>query len=78
MHLTAPVVVIVGLWLDEGVEGIYYLAITHYDDTYRANRTTLIVGRFKIYGSEVSQLFTPYIINKQITLLSMSWGYAVP
>jgi len=29
MHLRTPIIIIVRLWLDEGVERIHYLAITH-------------------------------------------------
>ena len=37
MHLRTPIIIIVRLWLDERVERIHYLAITHNDDTYRTN-----------------------------------------
>ena len=37
MHLAAPIVIVVGLWLYERIEGIDYLAITHNDDTNRTN-----------------------------------------
>ena len=56
MHLRTPVVVIVGLWLYEGIERIYYLTIAHYDDANRADRTALVVCRLKIYCCKVSHI----------------------
>ena len=48
MYLTAPVVIIVWLRLNERVESINNLAITNNDDSYRANAAALIISRFKI------------------------------
>ena len=49
MNLRTPVVVVVRLGLNEGVERIDYLAVTNDNDTNRANRTALIIGGLKIY-----------------------------
>ena len=37
MHLTAPVVVVIGLGADEGVEGIYNLSVAYDDNAYGTN-----------------------------------------
>jgi len=57
MNLTAPVVIIVWLRLNERVERIYNLTIANNDDSYRAYAATLIVSRFKIYCCKVFHFF---------------------
>ena len=37
MYLAAPIIIIVRFWLDERVEGIYYLTISYDGDTNRTN-----------------------------------------
>ena len=34
MHLAAPIIIIVGFWLNQRVELIHNLTITHYHHTY--------------------------------------------
>ena len=53
MHLTAPVVVILRLRLDERVETIYHLTSSNNNHADRAHRRTLIVGGFKIYSCKI-------------------------
>lgn len=53
MHLTAPVVVILRLRLDERVETIHHLTSSNNNHANRAYRRTLIVGGFKIYSCKV-------------------------
>lgn len=57
VHLTAPIIIIVRLGLDERIERIHYLAITNNDDTNRTDAAPLVVCRFKIYGCKVSHHF---------------------
>ena len=57
MHLTAPVIIIVRLRLDERVKRIYNLTIAHNDDTYRAYAAALIVGRFEVYCCKIMHFF---------------------
>jgi len=54
MNLRTPVVVVVRLGLNEGVERIDYLAVTNDNDTNRANAAALVVSRFKIYSCKIS------------------------
>ena len=73
MYLTAPEVIIVRLGLDEGVERIYYLTITHNDYSNGTNRRTLIVSRFKIYCCKILHIInsTFYSIASRALL---SWS----
>ena len=43
MHLAAPIIIIVGLRLDQRIKSIYNLAITHYHYANGANTGSLIV-----------------------------------
>ena len=54
VNLATPVVIIVRLWLDERVERIHNLTITYNDYANGANRTALVVCRFKIYCCKIS------------------------
>ena len=56
VHLTAPVVVIIWLWLDERVEPVSNLTVTHDDDANSADRRPFVVGCFKVYCSKVLHL----------------------
>ena len=53
MHLAAPVVIVVRLRLNERIERIHYLAISHNDNTYRTNAAALVVGCLKIYRCKI-------------------------
>ena len=48
MNLRTPVVVVVRLGLNEGVERIDYLAVTNDNDTNRADAAALVISRFKV------------------------------
>jgi hypothetical protein len=37
MHSATPIIIIVGLWLNKGIEGIHYLPIPHNDDANGTN-----------------------------------------
>ena len=52
MYLRTPIIIIVGLWLNQRVEGIYDLTITHYHHTNGADTGSLVVGCLKIYTSK--------------------------
>ena len=54
MHPTAPVIVILWLWLDKGVELIYNLAVTYYNDSNRADRRAFVVGGLEIYCCKIA------------------------
>jgi hypothetical protein len=53
MNLGIPVAIIIRFGLDEGIERIYYLSVTHDDNTYAAYAGAFVVGGFKIYGGKV-------------------------
>ena len=53
MYLTAPVVVVIRLWLDKRVERINYLAIPYDDYSDATNTASLVVSCFKIYCSKI-------------------------
>ena len=53
MNTRAPVGVVVGLWLDEGVETVYYLAATHHYYAHRAYTAALGIGSLEIYRRKV-------------------------
>jgi hypothetical protein len=48
MNLRTPVVVVVRFGLNEGVEGIDYLAVPYNHDTNRADAAALVISRFKV------------------------------
>ena len=50
----APVAVIVGLGLDEGIECVHNAAVTHNDNAHRAHAGALAVGGLKIDGGKIS------------------------
>ena len=54
MHLSAPVVIIVGLGLDERVELVHNLPVTDNDHSNGAYRRTIIVGGLEIYSCKIS------------------------
>ena len=53
MHLGAPEIVIVGFWMNEGIEGVCSLTITHNYNAHTANAGTFIIRCFKIYRCKV-------------------------
>jgi hypothetical protein len=53
MHLAAPIVIVVGLWLYERIEGIDNLAVPDNDNAHRTNGATLVVGCFEIYSCKI-------------------------
>ena len=56
MHLGTPIIIIVGLWLDQGLKRIHDLTIAHDHHTHGADAGTLVVGRLKIYCCKVSHI----------------------
>ena len=56
MNLRTPVVVVVRLGLNEGVEGIDYLAVPNDNDTNRADAAALVVGGLKINCCKIFHL----------------------
>ena len=56
MHLGTPIIIIIGLRLDERVEGINNLAISDDNHTNGADTGTLVVGSLKIYCCKVSHI----------------------
>ena len=54
MNLAAPVIIIIWFRLDQGIERIHNLAISHNHHTNRTNTSPLIVGCLEIYRSKVS------------------------
>lgn len=56
MHLAAPVIIIVRLWLNKRIERIYYLAIPYNYYTNTTNTASFVVCRFKIYRCKVFHL----------------------
>ena len=63
MNLRTLVVVIIGLWLNEGVERIYKLTIPHDDNADRTHGGALIVGCLKIYCCKVFHTCSVLIIS---------------
>ena len=60
MYLSTPVIIIVGLWLDQRVEGIYGLTITHYHHSNRADtdeRSLLAVSKSIAAKSRICRLY---------------------
>jgi hypothetical protein len=53
MDLGIPVAIIIRFGLDEGIEGIYYLSVSHDDDSHATYASPFVVGGFKIYGCKV-------------------------
>ena len=58
MHLGTPIIIIIGLRLDQRVEGINNLAISDDDHTNGANTGSLVVGSLKISALLV---FIPHV-----------------
>jgi hypothetical protein len=53
MNLAAPIVIIIRLRLNEGIEGIYYLAIPNYNYANGTDAAPLIIGCLKVYCCKV-------------------------
>ena len=53
MNLGTPIIIIIGLRLNQRVEGIHDLAISDDNHTNGANAGSLVVGSLKIYCSKV-------------------------
>ncbi len=60
MNSPTPIIVVVRLRLNEGIERIDNLAIPDDNDTHRTNRTPFIIGRLKIYRRKVSHCLYPF------------------
>ena len=56
MYLTAPIIIIVGLRLDQRIERIHDLTIPDNHNTNGADAGPLIIGSLKIYSSKVSHI----------------------
>ena len=65
MNLTAPVVILLWLGLDERIELIHYLPTPHYHYANRAHRRALVVGCLKIYCRKVLHNYLLY--NSHVT-----------
>ena len=62
------------LWLDQGIERIHYLTVPHNDNSYRANRRTLIVSRFKVYSCKIFHCMSfLYLFHILLILPAMSF-----
>ena len=74
MHLTAPVVVILWLWLDERVETIHHLTSSNNNHANSAYRRTLIIGGFKIYSCKIFHcckvIFYLFYVSNEIQIYS--------
>ena len=57
MNLPAPIIIVVRLWLNEGIELIDYLAIPHNNNSDGTHRTAFIVGCLEVYGCEIKHVF---------------------
>src|SRR5574344_1634518 len=80
MYLTAPVVIIVWLRLNERVEIIYYLSISDNDYSNGTNRRTFIISRFEIYCCKIFHLFVllvfvPHSFNLSGNFLAKPFGF---
>ena len=53
--------VVLGLGVDEAVEGIYNLPITYYHHSYGAYAGRLLIRRFEVYCRKISHFFS-YIL----------------
>ena len=53
MHLTAPIIIIVRLGLDQGVEPVNNLTIPDDDYAHGADAGPLIIGSLEVYSSKV-------------------------
>ena len=63
MDLRTPVVVVVRLGLNEGVEGIDYLSVTNDNDTNRADAAALVVGGLKINCCKIFHLSFNHLLD---------------
>ena len=50
MHLRTPIIIIIGLWLNQGIEVIHDLSIPDDDHTNGADTGSLIVGSLEIWA----------------------------
>ncbi len=57
----AEPLVVLGLGVDEAVEGIYNLPITYYHHSYGAYAGRLLIRRFEVYCRKISHFFS-YIL----------------
>ena len=73
MHLGTPIIIIIGLRLDQRVEGIYNLAIPDDYHTNRADTGAFVVGSLKIYCCKVSHIQPSlYLFHMAFTLSAVS------
>ena len=68
----APVAVIVGLRLDEGLKGVDNAAVTYNDNTHRAHAGALAVGSLKIDGSKIPHQFSGKINGKNTAFMGQN------
>ena len=60
MHLRTPIIIIVGLWLNQRVERIHDLTITYNHHANRADAGALVVGCLEINSCKVSHSYWSY------------------
>ena len=57
MYLRTPIIIVVRLRLNQGIERIHYLAIAYYHHAHRADTGPLVVGSLKVYCCKVCYIY---------------------
>ena len=55
VNLLAEPLIVLGLWMNEAVEGVHDLIIADDDDTNAADAARLLIGSLEVYGTERTQ-----------------------
>lgn len=77
VYLAAPVVIILRLGLDEGIELIHYLPTSHYYYANRADRRAIVVGRLEIYGCKVLHIYCVFFIGMCVFAQSKDYIFSI-
>ena len=55
MYTLTPIIIVVWLRLDQTIERVHYLPVTHHDHPDGADTRRFLIGRLKVDGDEVSK-----------------------
>lgn len=69
----APIIIVVGLGLDKGIEGVYNLTIPNNNYTDCANAGAFGIGGLKVYGCKVLHLYLNFRLStlKRLTVIQL-------
>ena len=70
--LATPIIIVIGLRLNQRVERVYNLAIPNDHDSHRANTGSLVVGSLKVYRSKIPHLSSLYLFHMCLEISATS------